>query len=363
MRLIIDSHLDLAWNALSWKRDITRPVVEINAAESALHDHRCRGNATTSLPEMRRGGVGLCLATLLARAPTQDGPIFDRGDLDFRTPDMAYASARGQLAYYQRLEERGELRVVTTTQELEAHWESWAEKSDPSRLPVGAIIAMEGSDGIVDPDQVPHWYGLGLRVASLVHYGRNAYAGGTGDDTPLSTEGRELLAAFERSGIILDVTHLCDRSFDGALDAYEGPLLASHSNCRALVPHDRQFTDDQLRRLLGRGAVIGLAFDAWMLYPEWVRGETSRQVVTIEAVADHLDHIVSLAGGVSQVAIGTDLDGGYGTEQTPLGLDTIADLERLEAIFGRRGYSSEEIDLIFHGNWLRFFREHLPPVP
>src|SRR5690606_19837205 len=118
-----------------------------------------------------------------------------------------YAIARGQLAYYSRLVERGELLVVRDRSGLDRHCDRWRNaRGDSEDLPVGAIIAMEGSDGIVAPAQVPHWHELGLRVASLVHYGRNAYAGGTGDDTPLSSAGRELLRAFEREGIILDVT-------------------------------------------------------------------------------------------------------------------------------------------------------------
>jgi membrane dipeptidase len=160
--------------------------------------------------------------------------------------------------------------------------------------------------------------------------------------------------------MILDVTHLCDQSMAQALDLFDGPVLASHHNCRALVPGDRQLTDEQIMRLIGRGAVIGAALDAWMLYPNWVRGKTSPQVVGLEAVADHIDRVCQLAGNANHTAIGSDLDGGFGTEQTPRDLDTIADLQKLDQILARRGYSDGDIDNIFHGNWLRFFAEALP---
>ncbi len=106
--------------------------------------------------------------------------------------------------------------------------------------------------------------------------------------------------------------------------------------------------------------MIGAAFDAWMLYPGWVRGETRRDVVGLEAAADHIDHICQLAGDSRHVAIGSDLDGGFGTEQTPRDLDRISDLQKLDAVFAGRGYSEQAIDDVFHGNWLRFFRKHLP---
>jgi len=160
--------------------------------------------------------------------------------------------------------------------------------------------------------------------------------------------------------MILDVTHLAEPGFTEALALFGGPVMASHNNCRALVPGDRQFSDEQIRRLALRGAVIGVALDAWMLHPDWRKGQTPRGAVRIDAVGDHLDHICQLCGDCRHAAIGSDLDGGYGTEQTPLGLDTIADLQRLAGILADRGYSDEDISAVFHGNWLDFFSRHLP---
>ena len=363
MRPIIDAHLDLSWNALNFKRDLTLPLGEMNRADARLTDHKSRGRATTTLPEMRRGNIALCLGTLIARVPHSGSPRFEAGDLDFRVADMAHAAALGQLSYYQALEARDEVRLIRTRAELDEHWSDQGDRdtADSSqKRPGGLILAMEGADPIVDPSQAELWFEAGLRCASLVHYGSSAYAVGTGEEGPITAAGRALLAEFERLGIVLDVTHLSDRSFAEALDVHGGPVLASHNNCRALVPHQRQFSDEQLARLIERGGIIGVACDAWMLSPGFVAGETRGDVVSIDALADHVDHICALAGSTAHVAIGSDLDGGFGTEQTPAGLETIADLQKLDAILASRGYSDDDIDAILHGNWLRFLRDHLP---
>jgi membrane dipeptidase len=368
--LIIDSHLDLAWNAVSWRRDLTLPLDELNRREAAMSDQKARGNATVCLPEMRRGGVAVCLATVLARAvpagttaASAAARFHSQGatGLDFPSQPIAYANGQGQLAYYRALEQTGEAVMIRTRGELDAHWQRWtAANADTSNLPLGLILAMEGADPIITPAQADEWWHAGLRCASLVHYGRSAYAVGTGDNGPLTPAGRDMLRAFDRLGIILDVTHLSDESFFEALDHFAGALLASHNNCRALVPGDRQFSDEQLKRIIERGGVIGAALDAWMLHPGWKRGQTSRDVVPLSSVADHIDHVCQLAGNHDHAAIGSDLDGGFGREQTPAGLDSIADLCKLEAILASRGYDAAAIDAVFHGNWLRFLRGHLP---
>ena len=385
MRLIFDTHLDLAWNALSWDRDVTLPLHQINARESGMGKKKkgtgpiCRngpkgashkldlspfpprGRATVSLPEMRSGGVAVCLATVLVRAkpdvrPRETPP---RNSVDYPTQSAAYAVGQGQMAYYRLLEEQGEVKILRTRGDLDAHWKRWREEERTKR-PIGIILAMEGADPIVEPSQAPQWFADGMRSVGLAHYGKSRYAVGTGEVGPLSAAGVELLDEFERLGMILDVTHLSQPSFDEALKRFGGPVMASHNNCRALVPGDRQFSDDQIRRLVARDAVIGVALDAWMLYPGWKIGETSREVVALDAVADHVDHICQLAGNARHVGIGSDLDGGFGTEQTPTGIDTIADLQKLAGMLSNRGYSEEHIDAVFHGNWLGFFQRHLP---
>lgn len=365
MPLWIDTHLDLAWNALYFDRDLTEPVEQINARERGMADSRARGNATVALPEMRRGHLAICLATLIVHDRPDLRPTagHKRISLEYRSPTAACAIAHGQLAYYRLLEQSGEMLMLRSAEEFTSHWNrcaAYPEQLVDGTTPIGFVVAMEGADGIISPAQVAEWFDLGLRVAGPVHYGHNQYAFGTGESGRLTAAGVELLREFRRLGIILDTTHLADESFFHALDVFDGPVLASHQNCRALVPGVRQFTDEQLRLLIERGGVIGAPFDNWMIVPDWKTVQTPRSDATLEKLANHIDHICQLAGSHKHVAIGTDLDGGYGSEQSPMEIDTIADVQKLAEVLGRRGYTPEAIDAVFHGNWLRFFKQHLP---
>jgi membrane dipeptidase len=348
--LIIDSHLDLSWNALSWNRDLTQPVVEIRKSEAGMHDPR-RGQNTVSFPELRRGEVAVSLATLLARASGLRDPL-----LDYRSREIAYAMAQGQLAYYRILESQGHLLMLRDRAALQVHINSW--KSDRrDATPLGYILSMEGADPILSPRQVEEWWNSGLRVVGVTHYGANSYAHGTGVEGGFTPLGRELLRALEEVGMVLDVTHLADESFLQAVEAYHGPILASHNNCRALVPGQRQFSDEQIKSIIQRDGVIGAAFDNWMLYPGYKPGETPNTAASLSSVVDHIDHVCQLAGNARHAAIGSDLDGGYGREQSPHDLDTIADLQKIPVLLSQRGYATENIEHIMHGNWVRFFRK------
>jgi membrane dipeptidase len=354
--IIFDAHLDLAWNAIDWDRDLLQAVAEIRRREQAQGmTGKGRGWNTVAFPELRRGKVALFIATLLARTVRPDRvPAFQR----YSSMEAAYAAAYGQLAYYRALEQQGILVGIKDEHGLATHVRAW-EMHEQGEHPLGFILSMEGADPILSPDQVEEWWQAGLRILGPAHYGVSPYAHGTGTEGGLFPPGRPLLRAMERVGMILDVTHLSDQSFDEALDSYGGPVLASHHNCRALVPHQRQLTDEQIKRLLSRRAVIGTALDAWMLYPGWVRGQTNPEEagVTLATMVDHLDRVCQLAGNARHAAIGTDLDGGFGREQSPCDLDTIADLQRLPELLRERGYGEEAIAGILYGNWVRFFRE------
>jgi membrane dipeptidase len=361
MPRIIDAHLDLSWCALGYNRDLTQSLQQINQQESYLQDNQARGHATVSLPALQRSEVVICLGTLLVRSRKVEsnlsGPL--RIDLDFCTPEIAYAVAQGQRAYYRLLAQQGKMRLIEDVHTLKSHWQSWGQPSTVSQ-PLGLILAMEGADPIVTPAQLPDWYADGLRALNLVHYGTNQYAVGTGHSGPLTVAGRQLLAEMEKVGMVLDTTHLSDPSFFDTLDNFSGPVIASHQNCRALVPGERQFSDEQICLLLERDAVLGVALDNWMLLPGWKTGTTPRAEVTLQLVADQIDHLCQLAGNHHHVAIGTDLDGGFGSEQSPRDIESIADLQLLAPILEQRGYTADAIDAIFHGNWLRYFLQHLP---
>ena len=375
--LIFDAHLDLAMNAIEWNRDLTQPVAELRRREQGKCDKPDRGRGTVSLPEMRRGGVGLCVATLLARVEHNAwSPVFG-----WRSPAQAWAMTQGQRAWYRAMEEVGEMVPIRNLAELETHLSRWdalavsassppgsnalrpdqegaAGEAERSRSPVGYILSLEGADSLLSPQHLDRAAADGLRAIGPAHYGPGVYAFGTDSDGTLPAGGRELLREAERLGLILDATHLCDPCFWEALDLFRGPVWASHQNCRALVPHMRQFSDEQLRALIARGAVIGCALDAWMLVPGWVRGKTTPESsgVRLEHFVDQIDHICQVAGNARHVGIGSDLDGCFGTEQTPQDLDSIADLQKLPALLAARGFSAEEIEGICWGNFVGFLR-------
>jgi membrane dipeptidase len=348
--IAIDAHLDLSWNALNWNRDLTLDVSEIRQLERGMEGTN-RGTNTVSFPELRKGEVAVSLATVLARASSGQ-----EARLDYRNQQIAYAMAQGQLAYYRLMEREGHLRMLRDWSSLEAHLREW-EQTGGTGIPLGYILSMEGADPIVSPNQVIEWWNDGLRVVGPVHYGISAYAHGTGSPGGLTAKGRDLLKAMAEVGMILDVTHLADKSFWEAVELFQGPLLASHHNCRSLVPGDRQLTDEQINLLIQRGSVIGAAFDAWMLYPEWVPGQTPNTAVSLDAVVDHIDHVCQLAGNARHSALGTDLDGGFGMEQSPYDLKTIADLQKIPDLLRTRGYREGDVEAIMHGNWCRYFRK------
>lgn len=347
----IDAHLDLSMNALEWNRDLTRPVAEINERERGLTDKPDRGKAVVSLPELRKGGIGLVVATQIARYVAPGNPL-----PGWHSPAQAWAQSQGQLAWYRAMEAVGEMVQITDKKSLEAHLRLWMDDSDHSTKPIGYILSLEGADSIIDISYLGKAYGDGLRAVGPAHYGPGRYAMGTDSTGGLRPGGRELLKEMERLNIILDATHLCDDSFWEALEIFGGPVWASHNNCRALVHHNRQFSDDQIRALIERGAVIGGAMDAWMMVPGWVRGQSDPRAMNcnLEVLADHLDHICQLAGNSLHIGIGSDLDGAFGKEQCPYDVENIADISKLESILSRRGYTKTDIANVFHGNWVRF---------
>jgi membrane dipeptidase len=354
--LILDFHLDLAWNALEWNRDLSLPVAEIRRREIERgYSGPGRGTNTVSLPELRKGNFAIVSATLLARHDRDWRPLGFIPKSGYESAEASNAMGLAQLAYYRALERTGQVRILTDWPTLEAHIKEW--ESPVAGPPLGFLISMEGADPILSPDDVDDWWSAGLRIISLSHYGNARYAHGTGSAGPLNEQGPALLHEMQRVGMILDVTHLADEAMDQALDSFDGTVIASHHNCRALVDRQRQLRDSDIQKIIARGGVIGASCDAWMLDPDCGQGPGKvRRVATLESVADHIDHVCQLAGSAKHSAIGSDLDGGFGTEQSPADLDTIVDVQKLPAILERRGYSADDIAGIMHGNWLELIR-------
>jgi membrane dipeptidase len=360
--LITDGHLDLTLNAIQWGRDLEKSVFTLRAEEigsnTGLPPNWGAGVGTVALPEMRQGRVALCFATVISACSGKPVP-----HMDYSSVNQANAVARGHVAYYRNLQKAGYIRIITQLESLNRHiaeWESWDADSqaDPARTPpLGIVLSMEGGDPILNPDELQEWWDLGLRMLIVTHFGNGRYAGGTGTELGLTDIGPPLLREMERLGMLVDVTHFSDQAFWQAMECYSGPVLASHTNCRALVPHQRQFTDEQLKAVISRGGVIGSCPDLWMLKLGWAPGDTN-QDITLDVVVDHMDHVCQLAGDSRHSAIGSDLDGGYGQKQCPRDLNTIADLQKLADILEKRGYSQEEIANMMYRNWVRLLREN-----
>ncbi|MEM1107420.1 MAG: membrane dipeptidase [Planctomycetota bacterium] len=376
--LIFDGHLDIAYNALVHERDPRWTVDDTRQRELDPSCDDGRGICTTSFPEMREAGVAVAVTTLLGRAKpwVRPGRKHAFRDGDWPTQEMVYAMAQGQLAYYRQLESQGEVRILETAGQLSTHWEQWQQADErvtvSPDLPVGLIITMECADPIVTPDQVHEWHALGLRTLLLTHFGRGQYAAGNPSeetdniydlDGPVTPRGRELLREMVKLNMPLDLTHMSDTSFWDAIEYYPGQTYSSHSNCRAISDQQRQFSDDMIRAILERGGVLGVALPVNMIRLDLIDGPPwtpFQHDVTLEHLADHIDHICQLAGGAEQVAIGSDTDGGFGSEVCPHGYDRHRDIHRVSEILRGRGYSEADIAGVFHKNWLDFYLKTLP---
>lgn len=347
-----DAHLDLSMNAMEWNRDLRMPISEMREREHGMNDKPDRGRNTVSFGELRKANFGVVVATQIAR-------YVERGSWlpGWNSPEQAWAQTQAQLAWYKAMEDDGELRSITDLKSLEEHLKYWETSTDKKKS-IGYIMSLEGADSLVTLKHLEKAYNSGLRAVGPAHYGPGRYAFGTDSNGPMGPKGIALLKEMELLNIILDATHLCDESFREAMDNFNGHVWASHHNCRALVNHNRQFSDDQIKELISRGAVIGAPMDAWMIVPNWVRGKSTPEGMgcNLERVVDHMDHICQLAGNANHIGLGSDLDGAFGREQSPYDIDTIADLQKIPAILRKRGYTETDVSNVMHGNWLRFLR-------
>ena len=351
--LIFDAHLDLAFNGVDWNRDLRMDLAEIRGQESTLQmSDPGRRTSTVSFPELRKGSVGLGVATLFARVEHAINHPFG-----CTTAEACYAVAMSHLHYYRAMERSDWMRMIRTRSGLQQFLTDY--KANPQTTPFGYVLSMECADAVLDPDNIREWHDLGLRAIGITHYGANRYGGGTRSEVGLAADALPLLRNIEELGIALDLTHLSDPSFWQVVDRFNGRVLASHQNARKFCDWQRQFSDEMIRVVIERKGVLGMALDAVMLQPGWIRG-ASKPEVTLDRVVENIDHVCQLAGNCRHVGIGSDLDGGYGYDQTPADLNTIADLQKLSELLAKRGYPAADIEAVMHGNWIRFFSEVLP---
>jgi membrane dipeptidase len=366
--LIIDGDYPMAIGAIEGGRDLTLPIEQVRAAERIPSMLKWADNgAMASLPEMRKGRIAAALVKVVACVKKPGHP---HGE--YRSKENAYGASQGQLAYYRLLETQREVNVLDTSEKFSSHMGVWEDAQEYEKLPVGFIIGMEGADAITWPEQVHQWYDDGLRVISLSHYGVSYYSHGTGTGTSggLTPEAKPLLKAMGELGMILDVTHTADQSVREEFELFDGPVLASHQNCRAVVPGERQQPDDILQEVIRRGGVIGASMDTWMLNKhhsiDWKTIALKRRevfasdLITLEDLVDHMDYVCQLAGNSNHAAIGGDTDGQGGADGAPDDVDTVADYQKIASILDQRGYSQDDIENIMYKNWQRFFEKWLP---
>ena len=350
---IIDAHLDLSMNAMEWNRDLRLPVHTIRETEAGMTDKPDRGKGTVAFPELRKGKIGLVVATQIGRYAKPGGDY--KG---WHSPEQAWAQTQGQLQWYRSMEEAGEMAQITNISELEKHISLWMDESVDDKKPIGYILSLEGADSLATLDHLHRAYAYGLRAVGPGHYGPGRYANGTDATGRLNEMGKALLKEMEQLNMILDATHLCDDAFWDAMELFNGTVWASHNNCRALVDHNRQFSDEMIKALIQKDAVIGGSLDAWMMVPGWQKkiSDPKQMDCDLEKMINHMDHICQLAGNTNHIGIGTDLDGAYGKEQCPYDLETIADMQNVPALLKKRGYSDTDCEKIMHGNWLRLLK-------
>ena len=341
--MFVDGHLDLAYNALQ-ERDQTVPLDGLRALEA-----RTAEEAMVTLPELAGAGIGVVFATLFVMPRHHAGADAHPGLPLYETAAEAHAAALRQLELYENWEERGFVRIIHSAADLEAHTRSFA--ADPEQ-PVGLVLLMESADPLRTPDEVSWWYGRGVRLLGPA-WKRTRYAGGTGEPGPLSEAGHELLAAMAETGLALDVSHLAEESFWDALEVWDGPLLASHSNARAFVDTDRHLSDAMISAIGERDGMIGLVLANSFLKAGVTRGDP-KEAVSLKDVRRQAEHVAALIGW-ARLGIGTDFDGGFGRQEVPAGLDRAADFRKLGQVVPEQWRTG-----FLGGNWLAFLKKVLP---
>ncbi len=355
--IVFDAHEDLAWNALTFGRDYTKSARAIRRQEQDAGSvaPKANGEATLGLPDWLRGRVAVVVGTLFVSPGKHTIGGWDR--ICYETPEEAYTHAQRQIDYYEQLEDGCEsIALVRDKAALEAALRTWEGEQDRT---VGIVLSMEGADPIIEPAQLEEWYARGLRAVGPAWSGTR-YAGGTGVPGPLTDLGHALLEAMAPLNMALDLSHMAEEAYYQALERYEGPVLASHSNPRRFCPTDRGLSDDMIMELAARDGAIGVVVYNGFLKPGWKQRRSRKDEVTIHDVAAAIDHICQVTGTARHVGLGSDFDGGLGYADIPAEFDTVADLWAIADVLEQRGFAQEDIASVLGGNFLRVYSVALP---
>lgn len=381
MPFLIDAHLDMAYNALTFGRNYLRPAAETRRIEQDSATPQHTGQSLLGWPDFQRGQVALVFGTLFAPPRRYGSKSWDI--LAFANSDQAHRAYQQQLNYYRRLcdEHPDQFRLVYNQKDLRevlAPWQAQpaylppnrpqtpeeAEKGpwpEPVTHPVGIVMSMEGLEGLGSPEELEAWWEQGVRLAGMVWAGTRL-CGGTYEPGDFTREGMAVMEVMGELGFTLDLSHMTEESTMQALDRYPGPIIASHANVRALlrgVEGERHFTDRTIRRLVERDGIMGVIPFNRFLKTTWSEG-SERDTITLSTLAAHIDHICQIAGDALHAGIGSDFDGGFGWPSVPKEINTIADMQKLAPILAERGYDEASIAQIMGGNWRRHLERILP---
>ena len=374
-RLIIDAHLDLAYNALVWRRDLRRAACFTREQEAGTAAQKHNGYATVGWPDLVRGRVGIVFGTIFCQPGTHQMSPYE---VTYETPEEAHEQGMAQLDFYRRWEEQEPARVklIGNKRDLEEIVGEWltgdggretakpssVAASAPPRPPslhrrIGIVPLMEGADPISEPKELERWYEKGVRIVGPA-WDSTRYAGGTWQGGGITRLGRELLEMMAQFNVVLDVSHLSHRSLFDALDLFEGQhVIASHSNPHRFINTERHLPDQAIERIAERGGVIGVVLFNKFLKRDW---DGKKRDVSLDEVVRAIDHVCQVTGSADHVGIGSDFDGGFGAEATPREINTARDLHKVGDELLQRGYQADHVAQILHGNWLRMLRAALP---
>jgi membrane dipeptidase len=355
--IIVDAHQDLAWNMRDLDRDFRLSAYAKRKTELGTSTAQQDGLCMTGLPEALLGRVAVIFATIFANPQRSAYNLPSRHM--YSTPAEAHQIGMSQLDYYHELaDSHPNIALIGAQSDLERVLATWQPDVPFEQHQIGLVVLMEGADPIREPKAFEEWYARGVRIVGLA-WSQTRYSGGTAAPGGLTKLGRELLEVMASFRAVLDVSHMAEQAFFEALDAYDGQIIASHSNPRRFRDSDRHLSDQMIRRLVERSGVIGVVpYNAFMWQPE--QKPARKADAPLSRVAEMIDHICQIAGSARHVGIGTDFDGGFGAEDTPDGLDTVADLLSLAPLLATRGYSETDIAAILSGNFLGVLRTALP---
>ena len=355
--IIVDAHLDIAYNHVVHQRDFRQPALKTRQMEDNRPERlKDRGLATVGLPDVLLGRIGVAFGTLFAEPA--NSPYLQTGQISYQNAAQAYQIAMTQLDYYHRLADHDNRIILIKTQaDLKRVLASWTEDKQVGEHKLGLMISMEGSDPVIEPKQVEEWYERGVRAIGLAWI-NTRYAGGTGFPGPLTRLGYELLGTMGDLKMILDLSHIAEKAYYEAIDEYVGPIIASHSNPRRFYESDRNLSDDMIRRLAERDGVIGAVMLNKFINGSWQRTDP-RDKVRIEHLVDIIDYVCQLVGDAKHVGIGSDMDGGFGAESIPYPMNTITDEWMLKDLLAKR-YDADDVQAILGGNFLRILEQSLP---